>query len=47
MVVEVIPYRSFKQKIQLVKRYIGKAKAEIYDTYIYVERIEAETIERD
>jgi hypothetical protein len=42
LVVEVIPYHSFKHRLQLVKKYIGKAKIVVYDTYIYVERIEGE-----
>lgn len=42
IVVEVIPYRSFKHRLQLVKEYVGKAKIIIYDTYIYVERIEGD-----
>lgn len=42
LVVEVIPFRSFKERLQLVKRYIGKAQIIIYDTYVYIERIEGE-----
>lgn len=40
LVVEVIPYSNFKHRLQLVKKYIGKAKIIVYDTYIYIERIE-------
>lgn len=42
LVVEVIPYCSFKHRLQLVKKYIGKAKIIVYDAYIYVERIEGD-----
>ncbi|MDF2878612.1 MAG: hypothetical protein K0S30_1708 [Clostridia bacterium] len=42
LVIEVIPYRSFKEKIRLTKLY-KKAKVIIYKTYIYVEyKIEEE-----
>ncbi|HIG0360424.1 TPA: hypothetical protein ACX96Z_002013 [Clostridium sporogenes] len=42
IVVEVIPYRSFKHRLHLIKKYIGKAKIIVYDAYIYVERIEGD-----
>lgn len=39
-VVEVIPFHSFKERLQLVKLIIGKGKITIYDNYIYFERVE-------
>ena len=39
-VIEVIPYRSFREKIRIVKTVEGKAKIEIHKDYIYVERTE-------
>lgn len=37
IVVQVIPYKTFKERLQLVKKYEGKAKIIIYDQYIYIE----------
>jgi hypothetical protein len=38
VVIEIIPYGSFKEKMQITKKYDGKAKIEILDNrYIYVE----------
>lgn len=37
MVVQVIPYKTFKERLKLVKQYEGAAKIIIYDQYIYVE----------
>ena len=37
-VVETIEYRTFKEKIDITKRYGGKAKIQIYDNYIYLEK---------
>lgn len=42
-VVEVIFFKSFKERLQLMKRYIGKAYVEVYKDYIYIERMEEET----
>ena len=39
-VVEIINYRSFKEKIDITKIYGGKAKIQIYDNYIYLEKKE-------
>jgi len=36
-IIEAIPYRTFKEKVSIVKSYRGKAKIEIYSSYIYVE----------
>lgn len=36
--VEVIPYKDFKEKIRIVALYAGKAKVQVYDNYVYVER---------
>lgn len=40
VIVEAIPFNSFKERIKLTKELIGKAKIEIYDRYIYIEKIE-------
>lgn len=39
MVVEVIPYKTFKERLQLMKKIQStqKAKIEIYSNYLYVE----------
>lgn len=42
LVVEAIPYQNFKQKLRLVKQYVGRAKITVYPNYIYVERIEGD-----
>jgi len=36
-VIEVIPFKSFRQKMAIVKTYEGKARIEIHSNYIYVE----------
>ena len=36
-VVLSIPYRTFKDKINITKRYDGKADIEIFDKYVYIE----------
>lgn len=42
-VVEVIPFHSFKERLQLVKQFIGKGNTIIiYNHFIYIERIEGE-----
>ena len=38
IVIEVIPYKTFKERLQVTKKYEGKAKITIYDRYIYIER---------
>ncbi|WP_291548031.1 hypothetical protein [Clostridium sp. HMP27] len=40
IVIEVIPYRTFKEKIKLVKEHLGQGKIEVYKSYIYIEREE-------
>ena len=41
LVVDYIPFRTFKEKIAITKKYSGKAKLEIIDNkYVYVERVE-------
>lgn len=40
IVIEVIPYSTFKEKIRLVKAYSGQGKIEIFDSYVYIEKIE-------
>lgn len=39
-VIEVIPYRTFKEKLRIVKEHEGRGRIEIHSNYIYVERIE-------
>jgi hypothetical protein len=40
-VVEIIEFRNFKEKLNITKKYDGKAKMEILDNkYVYVEREE-------
>ena len=38
-VVEIIPFKTFKEKIAITKKFDGKAKIEIHKNYIYVEQI--------
>ncbi|WP_164917277.1 hypothetical protein [Clostridium sp. JN-9] len=42
-VVEVVPFHSFKERLQLVKQFIGKGTIIIYDTFIYFEKLEGES----
>lgn len=42
IVIEYIPFRTFREKIDITKEYDGKAKIEIDEKHIYVERIEVE-----
>lgn len=37
-VVETIKYRTFKEKIDITKKYGGKARIQIYDNYVYLEK---------
>ena len=39
-VVELIPYSTFKERLKIIKQYDQKAKVEIFENYIYVERTE-------
>ena len=39
-VVELIPYSTFKERLKIIKQYDKKAKIEISENYIYVERTE-------
>lgn len=36
--VEYIPYKTFKDKIKITKKNLGKAKIEIYENYVYLEK---------
>lgn len=36
MIIEVIPYSSFKEKISIVKKYKGQADIEIEDDYVCI-----------
>ena len=38
LIIEIIKYENFKDKLNITKKYRGKAKMEIYKDYIYVER---------
>lgn len=39
-VVELIPYSTFKERLKIIKQYDKKAKIEIFEEYIYIERTE-------
>lgn len=39
-VVELIPYSTFKERLKIIKQFDQKARIEIFEEYIYVERIE-------
>ena len=39
-VVELIPYSTFKERLKIIKQFDKKAKIEIFDKHIYVERTE-------
>lgn len=39
-VVELIPYSTFKERLKIIKQYDKKAKIEIFEDYIYIERTE-------
>lgn len=38
IIVEVIPFKTFKEKIAITKQFYGKAKMEIHKGYVYIER---------
>lgn len=40
VIIEIIPYKTFKEKIRIVKAYDGKAFIEVTKGYIYIERYE-------
>lgn len=39
-VVEIIPYTSFKKKMQLTKEINGKGKITVFENYLLLERFE-------
>lgn len=39
-VVELIPYSTFKERLNIIKQFDQKAKIEIFEKHIYVERTE-------
>ena len=39
-VVELIPYSTFKERLNIIKQYDQKSRIEIFDNYIYIERTE-------
>lgn len=41
-IVEVIRYKTFKERLQLVKEYTGRAYIEVCNGYLYIERVEEE-----
>ncbi len=43
-VIEVIPYKSFKERVKIVKSFIGKAKVEVFEDYVLIDRIEGGNI---
>ncbi|MZK54125.1 hypothetical protein [Clostridium beijerinckii] len=42
IVIEVIPFKTFKERLQLVKEYERKGKIEVYSDYVYIEMHEKE-----
>ena len=46
-VIEVIPYRTFKDKLNITKEYDGKVKIEVFKDTIYIERTEKGADELD
>ena len=38
IIVEVIPFRTFREKIAITKQFYGKAKMEIFKDFVYIER---------
>ena len=40
LVIEMIPYNSFREKLKITKENDGKARIEVFEDYIYVERRE-------
>ena len=45
IVVEVIPYCSFQEKIKITKENDGKSRIEVFEDYIYVERREGKRMQ--
>lgn len=39
-IIECIPFRNFKEKIKITQKLDGKGKIEVWDGWIYFERIE-------
>lgn len=37
IVIEVIPFKTFKERLQLVKEYDRKGRVRVYSNYVYVE----------
>jgi hypothetical protein len=42
IVIEVIPFKTFKERLRLVKEYERRGKVEVYTDYVYVEMREKE-----
>ena len=42
IVIEVIPFKTFKKRLQLVKEYEKKGMVRVYSDYVYVEIHEKE-----
>jgi len=38
IIVEVVPYKTFKEKLQLMKK-LRRCRIESYPTYLYIERM--------
>lgn len=45
LIIEVIPYKTFRERLQVTKEYDGRGKIIIYDQYIYIERITGKEME--
>lgn len=41
-VVEVIPFRTFRERLAIMKRILGTGYIEVEKNYIYLERLEGE-----
>ena len=39
-IVELVPFSTFKEKLNIIKQFDKKAKIEIFEEYIIIERIE-------
>ena len=37
-IVEAVPYKNFKEKINITKKNLGKGKMEVHKNIIYIER---------
>lgn len=42
IIIEVIPFKTFKERLRLVKEYERRGKVEVYSDYVYIEMNEKE-----